>query len=317
MAIQNLKKTYDKRYLTARGKSGILTKFKLKATSSKNKKLKRTAEDSERVKTLIKEYDAIKNHIKSQGLLNRLSLERIHLRFLYKQIKLAVINQGFVSSNTLARFYFNPAELIEKITYRNLIEEFATDNIAEWQNDVIQLAIVEEAKKGQGIDINKLSDEFYELDGELKRLEGSGELTQAEIDAGWLAWTELKNRDKTEIYSKLAKIENLCFYVTYNPQNPDLKILDTKRLLSLPTSNLERIISFYCKKMNKHNSKLIAAKRKSAKRLQTNKKYIHKKVRTAKQTRDLVKDLKAEGKTQKEVAKKIGCSERTVRTYWK
>jgi hypothetical protein len=318
MALQNIKQTDDVKYLMARGKSGILTQFKLSAEASRNKSLRRTQEDSDRVNSLIKEYDSLEKHIKTQRLLDRKKLENNHLKVVYRLIKIAVIRQGFISSSTLARFKFIPADLIEKITYRNLIEKFLIDNLFGEQQEVIKPAIIEESQKGEAIDINVMSDEFIELNSDLKWLTGSGELTKAEEGAGWLKWSQIKNRDKSAIYKKQAKIQNLCYYIlSQSTSDPNRIIIDRKKLLSLSTSNLERIITFYCKKMNAYNGKVIESLRKSDKRLKTNSKYIHRKPSTANEKRERIKDLKIEGKTQSEIAKEIGCSERTVRSYWK
>ena len=303
--------------LVFRGKSGILANFKSLADGSIKKSLIRTDQDSDRLKALIKDYDSFNDRTKALGILNRPVSVQKYQKLLYKQIKIAVIRQGFVSRVTLARFKFNPVELIEKITYRNLIEKFVIDNLLGENYEIIRAATIEEAKKGKDIDINAISDEFYDINFELKQYAGSGEFTQAEESAGWLTWTEIKNKDKSAIYKKKARIENLCYYVTFNPMNPGLKVIDRNKLLSLSTSDLERIIRFYCKIMNAHNIKLIEAKRKSDKSLKTNSKYIHKKSTSADEKREWIKDLKAEGKTQVEIAKKIGCSERTVRAYWK
>ena len=304
------------KHLTAGGKSGILEKFKLTAANSKNKSLKRTSVDNARVNALIREYDSIQVFIKKQGLNNRLSLEHKHLKLMYRLIKLAVINQGFISNGTLARFKFNPVELVEKITYRNLLEKFVTKSLVDGETDEIRNAVLGEAKKGEYVDINLMSDEFYDWRGELRQFDGSGEFTDEEMSAGWLKWSELKNRDKSLIYKKQARTENLCYYISTNPQNSGLKIISKDRILSLSTSNLEKLVFFYCKAFKAHNINAIKETRKSDKRLSANPNYVHKKTTTANEKREMVKDLKAEGKTQIEVANIIGCSERTVRTYW-
>lgn len=312
-----VKKEKKVQFLTATGPSGIITKFKISAEAGRTKKLKKTGEDGDRVKDLILVHDAFKNLIKTQGLIHRLSLNKKHLSLIIKQIKIAVIQQGYISKSTLARFRFNPSYLAEKITYRKLIEGFLIENIVEIQNNYIRTKIFEEAKKGGLVDTFNMSNEFSELMNNLKLQTSSGKLTQVEIDAGWLKLGEVGNKDKSLIYKKQAKIENLCYYISFNPSNPSLSIIDSKKLLSLSTSNIERIIRFYCRIMNIYNKNEIDSKRKSDKRLRANKNYKPKKHTSADQKKKLVQKYKAMGLNQKEVAKKIGCSERLVRTYWK
>lgn len=297
--------------------SEILDNFKATADRSNKKSLIITEEDSDRVKTLIKDYDSFKERTKALGIINKPVSVQSYQKLMYKLIRIAVIHQGFVSRSTLARFNFNSRELIKKITYRNLVEKFVKNNLLGEHYKLMEAAIVEEAKKGKEIDINATSEEFWDINYELKQYAGSGEFTPEEESAGWLLWTEIKNRDKSFNHKKLAKIENLCYYISFKSQNPVSKIIYQDKILSLSTSNLETIISFICKILNQHNRTAIEAKRKADKRLKTNAKYTHKKSKTADQKKALINDLKADGKTQREIARLIGCSERTVRNHWK
>jgi hypothetical protein len=304
--------------LVVRGKSGIINNFKSIAAGNRNKRLIRTEEDSDTVRNLIKAHDLFNDRTKALGILSRPAAVQKYQKLSYRLIKIAVIHQGFVSKRTLARFKFNPSELVEKITYRNLIENFVRDNMFGEHHELIKTAIITEYHKGKHVDINSMSDEFHEINGELLQLVGSGELTAAEESEGWLIWSEIRNKDKTANYREQAKIENLCWFILgYDPLNPNLIIVNKTRLFSLSTSNLEIIISFICKQINQYNRKIIEDKRDADKRIKAIAKYIPKKPTSANQKKTLIKDLKAEGKTQSEIALLVGCSERTVRNYWK
>ena len=297
--------------------SEILDNFKATADRSNKKSLIITEEDSDRVKTLIRDYDSFKERTKALGIMNRPVSVLNYQKLIYKLIRIAVIHQGFVSRSTLARFKFNSKELIKKITYRNLVEKFVIDNLLGEHYKLMEAAIVEEAKKGKEIDINAISDEFWEINYELKQYAGSGECTPEEESAGWLLWTQIRNRDKSANHKKLAKIENLCYYISFKTQTPASRIIYQDKVRSLSTSNLETIISFICKQINQLNKKAIDAKRKADKRLKSKANYTPKKSKTADQKKAIIKDLKADGKTQSEIARLIGCSERTVRNHWK
>ena len=309
------KVTDDVMHLTAKGENGILTNFKLESVARRYEKLTLTDSDTRRVADLIAAYHAANKEM-ARAFMKKQEFNKRQLKLLYKLIKTAIIRQGFISHTTLSRFKFNKADLVEKITYRNLIEEFISDKIIGYQNRLIQAALSNEADKGEYLDIEELNREAYALNWKLKQLDGSGELPQEEIDAGNLKLAEINKNIRKKICSR-SKIENLCYFIYHNQMRPGEKSLDSKKFLSLGTSNLERIVSFYCQIMNAHNAKQIQLKRKSDKSLKTNINYVPKKLFTANAKRKMVEDLKAKGKTQKEIAVKIGCSERTVRAYWK
>lgn len=297
--------------------SEILKNFKSIAAGTNKKSLKLAEEDGDRVKSLIKEYDLFNEHTKALGVLDKPQSVILHQKLMYKLIRIGVIHQGFVSNSTLRRFQFNADELQKKITYRKLVANFVSDQLLDENFEVMQPVIIEEAKKGEEVDINKMSDEYHGMSSELKLYSGSGEFTKEEVSIGWVTLSDLKNRDKSLNHKRFAKIENLCYYITHKSSNPGSSLIYRDKILSLSTSNLEAILTFICKKLNEHNKEAINAKRKADKRLKSKVAYVLKKALTVAEKRTLIQDLKTEGKNQNQVALLLGCSERTVRNYWK
>lgn len=315
--MQTKKLTRPDKQLFAKGETGILTKLKKKAETKRFKQLIRTEEDGKEVCNLIKQLDDLESKIKSQGLHNRQALYKKHIAPLKGRIYYAIIRQGFISSKTMKRFKFKTQKLVISIAYRNLIEQFINEVFIKDDDDVFKGYLSTEADKGEFIDTYKLSEDFYNLLDALIESKQfiDDDLSKPVIDGHWLNLNTMANKEHIALYNKRAKIENLCYYIHFNeysPIRPITKNFDSKRLWSLGTSSLEKIISFYCQKMNEYNKTEIEGQRKKIRRIQ----YKKKKDSTASEKRALVQLCKTQGMNQSHTVTFTTFSLRLVKSYW-
>lgn len=315
------KRVRPNKLLFAEGETGIITKFKAQVQTKRFKQLIRTNRDNDEVFDLICQLDDLEKLIQSQRLLNRVQLEKKYLKPLKGRIYYAIVRQGFISRKSLKRFKYKVQKLVIAIEYRKLIEVWIKKNICDFDNEVIRKYLGDEADKGQFIDTYLLSNEYYELSEQIRDAKQfiDDDLSKSVTDENWLKLAEIRNRDQVILYNRRSKIENLCYHIHHNPPdtiNHNIKAFDSRKLLSLGTSSLEKIISFYCQKMNEYNASEIQVHQKDIKETHRKARYQKKKDYTASEKRALVQLCKAQDMNQAETVKFSGFKRTTVQTYW-
>jgi hypothetical protein len=222
-----------------------------------------------------------------------------------------ILKQGIISDEDLNLEYTSHIHCTDLIVETILENKFIQDQIIEYSRNKTQ-------SKGKNYD------EIKDIVGELQiigrliksdlreylRVRESGKIGELEKRIEMLKYDDLLNSD--------YPIENICAKIIEGSKD-DLKEYPLRQVIwSLSKTSQDKLIDMMVRSNKNENKDIIQEfRRENTKQYkqQYAKKY-NKKQLSAEDKRELVQLGKAEGITQKEVAKQIGCSERTVQIYW-
>jgi len=358
--------------LTADGITGILPELKMLADTAEiiESRFKNDIYSSDASgPRLFELYKEAEKRVYKKNLSFRLKTNDKHLNRIMRQIERAIIKEWGCPEYVMNYFRFNKLKLTKAIEYRSLLQDYLLEI---FRNEIFFIKAIETAAKlGHEVDFSKANDLQKLMEGTKKSINTQMKIDYAmehpaELDLDYEHYVmyleqlyegineEVSNEGLTneeyfeilgQYYKEInrcvkekSKIENLCFYLLYQPLSNDNKDDDTSqitdtmedisgfyekqyspfrnKLLNLSTTNLGKLIRFYCRVYNNIHRKELENQREEKKRILAAFRYKRKQGISAKDKRDFIQSYKTDGLNQEQVANIIECNIRTVKRYW-
>ena len=252
-----------------------------------------------------------------------LTPERIRLEIFYKQNLAGWVQKQLIEGSPVWLHLLYIAGWGEKINYDHLEElndkltrlRAKTEPLIEaisiirkpqperdkynWKGEVIELEPLPEWMPPTREEFNKAIEQLGEINEQIKE-------TQREVDEELRRTTDLKKIPENFCYSIFNEGETL---------EADQERVNN-RVWAMSRYYLEKLAAMICSYYNDVNAMEIEETRRKENVKKTLDMYTPRKKYTAEEMRELIQIGKAEGMTQKEIAKELDCNERTVRRNW-
>jgi hypothetical protein len=322
--MQVTTQSQQSKYLTAEGKTGIITEFNRKACWNSISQMNFSDLPGRVIDEIAKEYRFNLELMNCQPDGSKEKYKDI-LKKIKKHAKSQIIKDMVITENHMELFGFRNSDFSKQIKFRGLMIDYIIYGAEK--DEFYKDAIREYAKSGHAVDYCFVTDlkrkyiHLIDLDRNPQKDEPESikEYRHQEIREIFdLINEELNLRNKEK-----AERPNLCYFILYD-ESKTLKpgLLEDnesfkEKVYKLSTSNLKELIRIYCKSNNDFYRKDIFTERNTRKMEANRKRYTAKKIFTLEETKGFVKLYKEDGLNNSQIAEIIGCSLRTVERYSK